>query len=114
MVVDTSYSTSGSLIKGFLNETFGILSQQNSFFRRCRIRIIQCDDKVEMDEVISSQEEMERLLKSFQVVGGGNTDFRPAFTYVNQLIKEGSIRHLDGLLYFYRWQGNLSGKEAGI
>ena len=48
-----------------------------------------------MDEVISSQEEMERLLKSFQVVGGGNTDFRPAFTYVNQLIKEGSIRHLD-------------------
>ena len=53
-----------------------------------------------MDEVISSQEEMERLLKSFQVVGGGNTDFRPAFTYVNQLIKEGSIRHLDGLLYF--------------
>ena len=105
VVVDTSYSTSGSLIKGFLNETFGILSQQNSFFRRCRIRIIQCDDKVEMDEVISSQEEMERLLKSFQVVGGGNTDFRPAFTYVNQLIKEGSIRHLDGLLYFTDGKG---------
>lgn len=105
VVVDTSYSTSGSLIKGFLNETFGILSQQNSFFRRCRIRIIQCDDKVEMDEVISSQEEMERLLKSFQVVGGGNTDFRPAFTYVNQLIKEGNIRHLDGLLYFTDGKG---------
>ena len=60
---------------------------------------------VEMDEVISSQEEMERLLKSFQVVGGGNTDFRPAFTYVNQLIKEGSIRHLDGLLYFTDGKG---------
>ena len=58
-----------------------------------------------MDEVISSQEEMERLLKSFQVVGGGNTDFRPAFTYVNQLIKEGSIRHLDGLLYFTDGKG---------
>lgn len=48
---------------------------------------------------------MERLLKSFQVVGGGNTDFRPAFTYVNQLIKEGSIRHLDGLLYFTDGKG---------
>lgn len=38
-------------------------------------------------------------------MGGGNTDFRPAFTYVNQLIKEGSIRHLDGLLYFTDGKG---------
>lgn len=111
IVVDTSYSTSGTLIKHFLQETFTILTQENSFFRDCRIRIIQCDDKVEMDEEVSSQEELEYLLRHFQVVGGGSTDFRPAFAYVNDLVAQGEIKNLGGLLYFTDGKGIYPGKR---
>ncbi|MGN0350260.1 MAG: VWA-like domain-containing protein [Roseburia sp.] len=105
VVVDTSYSTSGELVKNFLKETFTILTQENSFFRDCRIRIIQCDEKVQMDEEVRSVEELEILLEKFTIVGGGGTDFRPAFAYVNELIEQGAFRNLCGLLYFTDGKG---------
>ena len=40
IVVDTSYSTSGELIHNFLKETYTILTEQNSFFAKSRIRIL--------------------------------------------------------------------------
>lgn len=105
VVVDTSYSTNGELVKKFLKETFTILTQENSFFRDCRIRIIQCDEKVQMDEEVRSVEELEALLERFTIVGGGGTDFRPAFAYVNELIEQGAFRNLCGLLYFTDGKG---------
>lgn len=105
VVVDTSYSTSGNLVKNFLKETFAVLTQENSFFADCRIRIIQCDENVQMDEEVRSVEELERLLERFTIVGGGGTDFRPAFAYVNDLIEQGVFRNLSGLLYFTDGKG---------
>lgn len=105
VVVDTSYSTSGELVKNFLKGTFAILTQENSFFRDCRIRIIQCDEKVQMDEEVRSIEELETLLERFTIVGGGGTDFRPAFAYVNELVEQGVFRNLCGLLYFTDGKG---------
>lgn len=105
IVVDTSYSTSGELIQNFLKETYTILSQQNSFFAGSRIRILQCDDRVRMDEEVRTQKELEQLLNRFTVVGGGGTDFRPAFAYVNELIEQGMIKNLCGFLYFTDGKG---------
>ena len=105
IVVDTSYSTSGELIQNFLKETYTILSEQNSFFEGSRIRIIQCDDKVRMDEEVCSKKELELLLNRFTVVGGGGTDFRPAFAYVNELLEQGAFKNLCGLLYFTDGKG---------
>lgn len=105
VVVDTSYSTSGELVKNFLKETFTILSQENNFFKKCRIRIIQCDDKVRMDQQITDRESIEKVLENFCIAGGGNTDFRPAFSYVNQLLENGEIKELKGLLYFTDGKG---------
>jgi hypothetical protein len=45
VVVDTSYSTSGELVKGFLNETFRLLTEEDSFFREGRVHVIQADDR---------------------------------------------------------------------
>ena len=36
VVVDTSYSTSGVLVQGFLQETFQILTGKDSFFRKAQ------------------------------------------------------------------------------
>lgn len=100
VAVDTSYSTSGELIKNFLKETFTLLTEQNSFFRKCKIRIIQCDDRVRTEEVITDFDKIEETVNRFTVIGGGGTDFRPVFRYVEEQIREGEIKNLKGLLYF--------------
>lgn len=105
IVVDTSYSTSGDLVKAFLQETFDILMEKEHFFTDSRIHVIQCDDQVQTDQLITNEKELERLLQSFTIVGGGGTDFRPAFVYVNQLREMGKLDHLRGMLYFTDGKG---------
>lgn len=105
IVLDTSFSTSGSLVKQFLKETFSILSERDCFFHRSKLRIIQCDDKVQMDEQITKQEELDRMLRRFTLVGGGGTDFRPAFQYIHELQEQGELRDLRGVLYFTDGKG---------
>ncbi|MCI5500459.1 MAG: VWA-like domain-containing protein [Lachnospiraceae bacterium] len=105
VVIDTSYSTSGELVKNFLKETFTILSEENSFFKKCRLHVIQCDDDVRSDIVISDRNELSRMINSFELMGGGNTDFRPAFRYVGELISNGELKNLKGLIYFTDGKG---------
>lgn len=100
VAVDTSYSTSGELIKNFLKETFTLLTEQDSFFSKCMIHIIQCDEQVQMDEVITDSDKIDEVLNRFIIAGGGGTDFRPVFRYVDELIKQGELKNLKGLLYF--------------
>ena len=100
IVIDTSYSCSGELVKNFLRETYSLLQQADSFFRHTNIRILQCDDGVRSDQKITSEEELARYMFRFALAGGGGTDFRPAFRYVDELIGAGEFTHLKGLLYF--------------
>lgn len=111
VAIDTSYSTSGELVENFLRETFTILNQKNSFFGKFKVRILQCDNQVRMDEVVENEKDMERLLEKFTVLGGGSTDFRPVFSYVNELIEQGSIGKLGGLLYFTDGKGTYPKKR---
>src|SRR5699024_4669467 len=71
IVIDTSYSTNGPLVKRFLEETFQIIRQRDSFFRKSHIRIIQSDNQVHADAVIRSEEDITRLLSDFSLIGGG-------------------------------------------
>lgn len=105
IVIDTSYSTNGILVENFLKETYTLLSESDSYFHKTKIHIIQCDNKVRTDNCIESKEQMESLLNSFTLVGGGGTDFRPAFEYVNELLKEGQLKEISGLLYFTDGKG---------
>lgn len=105
IVIDTSDSTSGELVEGFLEETFSILSQKNSFFERFSIRILQCDNQLRMDQKVENRQELEQLIAGFQIAGGGGTDFRPAFSYVDGLLEQGEIKQLGGLLYFTDGKG---------
>lgn len=105
VVVDTSDSTSGELVKAFLKETFTLLRQSDSFFKQTKIHILQADDRVRADEVVENEEELERLLNRFTLIGGGGTDFRPAFSYVDELVRTGKLRELKGLLYFTDGKG---------
>lgn len=105
IVLDTSYSTSGDLIKQFLKETVTILNQNQCFFDDSVIRILQCDDRVQKDTILRGMKELAQFLENFEVVGGGGTDFRPAFAYVNELREQGMCKNLGGLLYFTDGKG---------
>lgn len=100
IVIDTSMSCKGELVKHFLEETYSILAESESFFRKVHVHIIQCDDRIQEDVVIHNAREMEEYLQNFTVKGLGGTDFRPPFVYVEQLRQMGSFQRLRGLLYF--------------
>lgn len=100
IVIDTSMSCKTELVQKFLEETYSILSQAESFYRRFRIHIIQCDERVQSDVVIEKAQQLRDYMEQFEVKGMGGTDFRPAFEYVNRLLAEKAFQKLRGLIYF--------------
>ena len=54
---------------------------------------------------------MEAFLRDFTLLGGGGTDFRPAFSYVNDLLEQGELKELAGLLYFTDGKGRYPAKR---
>ncbi len=113
IVLDTSGSCSGELIQRFVDETYQILSETESFFDKINLHIIQCDNEVQEDICIHSREELEQYKDNFEVKGYGGTDFRPAFEYVNELIREKKFKRLNGLLYFTDGHGVYPGTQPG-
>lgn len=100
IVIDTSMSCKAVLVRKFLEETYSILSQSESFCRRFCIHIIQCDERVQSDIVVENRQQLEEYMRNFQVQGMGGTDFRPAFAYVDGLLAKKTFHKLRGLLYF--------------
>lgn len=105
IVIDTSMSCSGELVRRFLEETYDVLCEADTYFKKTNIHIIQCDEAVQQDRLITSREEMEQYMADFTIIGQGGTDFRPAFEYVNQMIGRGEFHKLKGLLYFTDGEG---------
>lgn len=100
IVIDTSMSCSGELVKKFLEETYSVLSQSESFFKKVNIHILQCDDKVRQDVKIEEEGQLRAYMDHLELRGMGGTDFRPAFLYVDRMIRERKFDKLKGLLYF--------------
>ena len=105
IVIDTSMSCSGELVKKFLEETYGVLSENDSFFRKVNIHIIQCDDQIQTDQKITCEEELKSYMEKLELKGEGGTDFRPAFAYVDEMIRQHTFEHLRGMIYFTDGRG---------
>ena len=105
IVIDTSGSVSGALVQQFVQKTYNILMQQENFFSKMNLHIIQCDAYVHDDAVITCKEEFDRYMANLTLKGGGGTDFRPAFQYIDTLIREHRFTNLKGMLYFTDGEG---------
>ena len=105
IAIDTSYSTKGEMVKRFLEEAIAILADKEAFFTKCRVHIIECDDRIRKDLLVEDAEEMERYRERFEVSGGYGTDFRPVFYYIEDLQKKGELKELKALLYFTDGRG---------
>lgn len=100
IVIDTSGSVQGDIVRSFVDATFDILKSSECFHEKVQVRIIQCDAVVQSDDKITSMDEMRSWGRSMRLYGGGGTDFRPAFAYVDSLVEQGELDNLGGLLYF--------------
>lgn len=100
IVIDTSASCKGSLIRSFLTKTYEILKESESFAGEVNIHIIQCDNDVRDDIKITCIEELDAFLSTGKLYGYGGTDYRPAFKYIDDLIEKREFNDLKGIIYF--------------
>ena len=100
IVIDTSQSVSGDAVRRFVSETVSVLKSTESFAERVQVRIVQCDAKVQADDVLTSLDELDAWAANLELRGFGGTDFRPAFEYVDKLVEQGEFENLGGLVYF--------------
>ena len=100
IAIDTSGSVQGELVQRFVQKTYNILKQQESFFTKINLHIIQCDAAIQEDVKITCQEEFDKYIGEMKLHGFGGTDFRPVFSYVDSLIKIREFTNLKGLIYF--------------
>ena len=79
IAIDTSGSCRGRVVKNFLRRTYSILRNKTVFGTRINVHILQCDNTIQSETVLRSDEEFERYISNVEVVGSGGTDFRPVF-----------------------------------
>lgn len=99
IAIDTSGSTMRGQVMRFLEEAFDILRTANPG-KGSELHIIQCDDMVRRDDVVRNEQDIRILMDGFVLEGGGRTDFRPVFDYVDSLREQGNLKGLKGLMFF--------------
>ncbi len=111
IAIDTSGSTSGELVRKFVQKTYNILRSTETFASKINLHIIQCDAAIQEDTKITSTEDFDRYLKTMKIRGLGGTDFRPVFSYVEKLREEKEFQNLKGLIYFTDGWGDFPAKK---
>ncbi|MBQ2747951.1 MAG: metallopeptidase, partial [Firmicutes bacterium] len=110
IAIDTSGSVKGEMVQKFVEKTYSIIKQSESFFNKINLHIIQCDAEIQQDVKITSQEEFDDYIKNMKLFGFGGTDFRPVFEYVEKLREEKEFTDLRGLIYFTDGDGTFPKK----
>ena len=111
IAIDTSGSVRGDVVQSFVQHTHDILMRQENFFTKVNLHIIQCDDRIREDAVITGREDFARYMETLTIQGLGETDFRPVFAHVNELIRKGELTDLRGLIYFTDGLGRFPAKK---
>lgn len=105
VAIDTSGSVQGRLVRNFLRKTWEILHTEHAFADRMNLHIIQCDAKIQKEDVIHSRQEFDAYMQDLELKGFGGTDFRPVFARVDDEIARKKIHRLRGLIYFTDGKG---------
>lgn len=106
VALDTSGSCCGEVMKNFLRELMSILQ---SFPALC-VTLLQCDTKIRRVHQLTSEDDVEELFRSFRMCGGGGTDFRPVFSYLDEQFERGEKAPFRGLLYLSDGCGSFPAK----
>lgn len=111
IAIDTSGSCAGEVVQKFLDKTYSLFTQQENFFKKINLHIIQCDAQIQSDVKITCKEEFDDYVRDLEFKGFGGTDFRPVFEYVNEMIERKEFDDLKGLIYFTDGNGTYPQKR---
>ena len=111
IAIDTSGSVRGEIVQKFIQHTHDILARQENFAAKVNMYIIQCDDRIRDVACIEDKEGFDDYLKNMEIKGLGETDFRPVFAYVDELIKQKKLPDLRGLIYFTDGKGTFPAEK---
>ncbi len=100
VAIDTSASIDDELLKTFLAELYEIMQ----VFTHYVIELIECDATIQNIQRLTPQEPLEPMLK-----GGGGTDFRPVFEYIETMNEDFKF-----LIYFTDGKGSFPKYEPLI
>ena len=100
IAIDTSASVEGELVQSFVTKTYNMLCQQENFFTKINVHIVQCDTKIQECVKITNRDDFKKYIETMELKGFGGTDFRPVFNYVEELLDKGEFTNLKGLIYF--------------
>ena len=110
IAIDTSGSVRGDLVRRFIEHTFDILKESETYTTDVNVHIVQCDARVQSDTRIADIAEVDKLMENFVIRGFGGTDFRPVFDYVETLRERSELTEMKGLIYFTDGLGNFPEK----
>lgn len=113
IAIDTSGSVSRETVRAFVRKTYTILKNEESFFSRVNIHILQCDTAVKDAAVITCEQELEKYINTLELKGFGGTDFRPVFEYIDSVRAQGELSSLKGMIYFTDGLGTFPEKPPG-
>lgn len=105
IAIDTSASTKGDTVAAFVERTCDILEDAGMFSDALNLYLIQCDAQIQDVARITSRADARAWADGLEIKGLGGTDFRPVFSYIDDLMDAGELAHLKGLLYFTDGQG---------
>ena len=87
IAIDTSASTKDNLVRRFIEQTYAVVGNTESFFEDASITIMQCDAQVTDETRITNPRDFEHYLDDLEIEGLGGTDFRPVFElFISQVI----------------------------
>ena len=108
IAIDTSASTKGETVFSFVERTYDIL-QESGLLPMSSISIsIQCDAHPRCGSHSKLGLTSMRIWKTWSFKGLGGTDFRPVFSYVDELVESGELRPFEGASVFHRRSRGLS------
>ena len=107
VAIDTSGSVDQQLVEQFVAKACGMLLAENALGNESRVRVVQCDNRIQDERVLREPRDVEGYLDAFELKGRGGTDFRPVFDRVDDLMESGEITDMAGLVYFTDGQGDV-------
>ena len=98
VALDTSGSCQGEIMRRFLGELLAILRDGGG--PRMELTLILCDAEIQEIRTLTREDSADELAAFFVARGGGGTDFRPVFDYVDRCrLDPEEGKRFRGLLY---------------
>lgn len=100
LAVDLSGLVSLEQAYRFLRKTYEVLKNAETFAVKIHLHILTCGGAVPEYVKITNQDEFDAYLSGLKIREPGETDFRPAFLMVDDLVRKHTFRNLKGVIYF--------------